>query len=104
MYIQLMSRSYGVHEPIKHIEIPCRFEDVYLSEDHINEELLLEKIPPNWLPVKPKNILLTVVKGYDGTGQAGLSIFRSWAKYFDSYVLQLRKEPEDWWGESKTTK
>lgn len=43
MYIQLMHRHYGMHEPIKHTEIPCEFSDVYLSEDNINEELLLKK-------------------------------------------------------------
>ena len=33
MYIQLMHRHYGLHEPIKHIEILCEFSDVYLAKN-----------------------------------------------------------------------
>ena len=44
MYIQLMHRHYGLHEPIKHTEIPCNFGDVYISEDNINEDILLGNI------------------------------------------------------------
>ena len=100
MYIQLMHRSCGVHSPIKHIEIPCSFYDVYRSENNINEELLISNIPEGWLPVKPLRILITVVdENGCGTGQLGLNKFRNWAKYFDSYVLELLEEPCDWWEE-----
>lgn len=99
MYIQLMHRHYGMHEPIKHTEIPCEFSDVYLSEDNINEELLLKNIPEGWLPTKPNLILLTVGDKYGSTGQYGLKKFRSWAKYFDAYCLEIHKEPLDWWSE-----
>ena len=97
MYIQLMHRSLGVHDPIKHIEIPCRFEDVYLGEDNINEDLLLENIPKGWLPTSPSLILLTVGNKYGTTGQYNLDKFRVWAKYFDAYCLELHKEPLEWW-------
>lgn len=97
MYIQLMHRHYGFHKPIKHIEIPCEFSEVYLGDNNINEELLLESIPKDWLPTKPSSILLTVENKFGGTGQYGLNKFCSWAKYFDSYVLELHKEPLDWW-------
>lgn len=93
MYIQLMHRHYGVHKPIKNIEIPCDFSDVYIAEDHINEELLLKNIPDGWLPTKPSKILLTVEAEHGVTGQYGLEKFCSWAKYFDAYVLELHKEP-----------
>lgn len=99
MYIQLMHRSYGVHSPIKHIEIPCEFSEVYLGDDDINEELLLTSIPEGWLPTAPKSILLAVADKYGSTGQCKLSKFRSWAKYFDAYCLELHKEPLDWWSE-----
>jgi hypothetical protein len=88
-----------VHDPIKHIEIDCEFSDVYLGLDRINEELLLEHIPEGWLPVDPSKILLTVGDKYGATGQYNLDKFMSWAKYFNSYVLELLKEPLDWWEE-----
>ena len=101
MYIQLMHRHYGLHSPIKHIEIPCEFSDVYLGEDNINEELLLESIPEGWLPTKTESILLATADKYGSTGQRGLKKFRSWAKYFDAYCLELHQEPLDWWSEEK---
>lgn len=99
MYIQLMHRHHGVHDPIKHIEIPCNFSDVYLKEDCINEKLLLENIPEGWLPKPPGEILLSVGDDDGGSGQRGLEIFRNWAKYFDSYSLELREKPSKWWNE-----
>lgn len=101
MYIQLMHRHYGLHSPIKHIEIPCEFSDIYRGEDNINEELLLESIPEGWLPTKTENILLATADKYGSTGQRGLNKFRSWAKYFDAYCLELHKEPLDWWNEEQ---
>lgn len=101
MYIELRHRHYGVHKPVKHIEIPCAFSDVYLGEDHINEKLLLENIPDGWLPTKPCNILLTVDFGNCGCGQYGVNEFRPWAKYFDSYVLTLCEKPENCLGYAK---
>ena len=97
MYIQLMRRHYGVHSPIKHVEIPCNFNDVYLGEDHINELLLLSNIPDGWLPVEPQNILLVVIDEHgNGTGQY-CKIFRNWEKYFSCYVLELHENPAEWW-------
>ena len=100
MYIQLMHRRYGVHSPIKHTEIPCEFSEVYIGEDNINEELLLESIPEGWLPVEPNKILLGVADKNGSSGQRGLNKFLSWGKYFSSYVLELHEEPEDWWNEA----
>ncbi|MBQ8234431.1 MAG: hypothetical protein IJZ36_02460 [Bacilli bacterium] len=100
MYIQLCHRHHGCHKPIKHIEIPCEFSSVYLAEDNINEDLLLESIPSDWLPVNSNLILITVADENGSTGQRGLTKFRSWAKYFDSYVLELIEEPLSWWNEN----
>lgn len=100
MYIQLYHRHHGLHIPIKHMEISCDFNSVYLSEDYINEELLLSKIPDKWLPVPEQRILLTVGNEGGAVGQHGLSKFRSWGKYFDAYVLELLNEPMDWWEDS----
>lgn len=99
MYIQLMRRHYGMHSPIKHIEIPCEFSDVYKGDDNINEKLLLNSIPDGWLPVEPRKILLTVADEYGSTGQSYLDVFRNWSKYFDSYVLELIEKPLNWWSE-----
>lgn len=101
MYIQLSHRSYGIHESIKHIEIPCNFADVYHGDNRIDERLLLDNIPDGWLPTKPKNILLTVNNERGGTGQNNLNYFRPWAKYFDCYVLALYEKPLSWWEEAK---
>lgn len=101
MYIQLMHRHYGVHVPIKHLEIDCDFDEVYLGLDHINEELLLKSIPEGWLPTNTEKILLTVADKYGSTGQYNLVKFRPWAKYFDAYCLELHKEPLDWWDKEK---
>lgn len=101
MYIQLMRRSYGLHEPIKHLEIPCDFSDIYLGENNINEDLLLEHIPEGWLQDKPSNVLITVANKNYTTGQYGLKKFKSWAKYFNAYVVELHRKPLDWWDEEE---
>ena len=100
MYIQLMRRSYGIHTPIKHLEIPCDFSDIYLGENNINEDLLLEHIPKGWLQDKPSNVLITVANNNGSTtGQFKLKKFKSWAKYFNAYVVELHRKPLDWWSE-----
>ena len=99
MYIQLMHRHYGCHSPIKHIEIPCEFADVYRGKNNIDEDLLLRSIPDGWLPVNPSEILLDVADKWGSIGQRNLKVFHSWAKYFDAYCLELHKEPLDWWKE-----
>lgn len=99
MYIQLMHRHYGVHKPIRHLEIPCNFRDVYIADDNINEELLIQNIPEGWLPVAPNLILLTKANEYGSDGQSNLNIFRPWGKYFDCYVLELLENPLSWWNE-----
>ena len=96
MYIQLMHRHYGIHSPVKRVEIPCGFEEVCQGENKINEDKLLENIPDGWLPDRPENILITVAGVHCSIGQYGLKKFRSWAKYFDAYVLELwDKSPEE---------
>ena len=93
MKVSLYYRRYGLHKKIKEIDLSLCFKDVYVKEDCINEDLLLCALPNEWLPVEPSKILLTVAdrKGC-GTGQRGLEKFMSWAKYFDSYVLELEED------------
>ena len=67
---------------------------MYLGDDNINEQLLLDNIPKDFLPDKPNQILLVVEdKSGNGTGQRGLKIFRNWSKYFDCYSLTISKHP-----------
>lgn len=95
MYIQLMHRHYGIHSPVKRVEISCGFEEV-CQGGKINEDILLKNIPDEWLPDKPGNILITIADEHGSTGQYKLKKFRSWAKYFDAYVLELwDKNPEE---------
>lgn len=101
MYIQLTYRKYGSYNEIKHIEIPCEFSKVYLGEDNIDEKLLFESIPKGWLPTAPRKILLAVADKNGSTGQSNLKAFSSWTKCSDSYVLELHKEPLDWWSEKQ---
>lgn len=90
MKIQLRHRHYGVHELIKEIEMNENIENVYLAEDNINEDFLLSLIPNGWLPVDPKYILIMVSdKNGGSTGQRGLTKFRNWSKYYDSYSLDI---------------
>lgn len=97
MFIELNHRHSGIHTPIKYLEISCEFSDIFLGNDNINEDLLLKNIPEGWLPEPPNRILLAVGDKYGATGQGGLHKFRSWAKYFDAYCLDLRKEPSVWY-------
>lgn len=93
MKVILYKRRYGVHRFVKECEVPVSFNKVYIKEDVINEDLLLNLLPKNWLPVEPREILLTISdKEGCGTGQRGLNRFLPWAKYFDSYVIELQED------------
>ena len=88
--IILCKRHFGEHKILKEINVDCKFSDVYLGEDDINEELLLSVIPKNFLPTEPKNILLVKIdEDGGGTAQRGLNIFKNWSKYYDAYVLHI---------------
>lgn len=97
MKISLWRRQYGIHEKVKETTIEGDFNDYYKGEDDINEDLLMQNIPEKFLPKKPERILISVqsvnssgeVTG--GTGQRRLKVFKNWAKYFDSYVLELER-------------
>lgn len=105
MFVQLMHRHYGVHEPVKHLELPCSFDDVYRGENNIDEDILLQLVPDGWLPISSKGILISVVTpdGRGTTGQSKLKHFLNWAKYFDAYVLELHDKPLDWWTNNEQT-
>jgi hypothetical protein len=97
MKVILNHRHYGIHTPVKETEIEGKFEDYYFGEDQINEDLLLKNLPEGFLPISPSKVLLMVQEVNStgeiigGKGQRGLSKFRNWAKYFDSYSLELCK-------------
>jgi len=101
MKVALAHRRYGVHEHVKEAEVPGDFADYATLADEsrgeyaVSEDKLIAALPAGFLPVPPGKVLLVVADGNSGTGQAGLSRFRNWAKYFDSWVLDLVKaDPE----------
>lgn len=94
MKIELRKRHLGVHRHIWTIDVAGEFLDYAKPVDGdnrfaIDEARLLAAIPVGFLPVESKQILLSVGDGSHGTGQSGLSLFRNWAKYFDSYSLLM---------------
>lgn len=96
MKIELRHRHYGVHELIKECEIYGSFNEyctLISGDDYkINEQKLINNLPDKFLPVDPKYILVSIQNDKWGTGQMHLDIFRTWAKYFDSYVLDIIKD------------
>jgi hypothetical protein len=98
--IVLDHRRFGIHSPVSETEIPGEFGDYATpmpmprirSDEHaIDEDKLLAALPEGFLPVPAKFVLLAVSDEDGGTGQAGLSRFRNWAKYFDAYILNIMK-------------
>lgn len=95
MKVCLKHRHFGVHEFVREIEISGKFEDYLVREDEdksrrvLDEQKILDALPKGFLPQGPEKILLTVFEGSWGTAISVPSLFRSWAKYFDSYVLTL---------------
>lgn len=100
MKVSLCHRNVGVHSHIREAEIPGEFSDYCtpLEDEHrshcysVNEDLLLERLPEGFLVAEPRWTLLTVEFEWGGAGQSGLTRFRSWAKYFPAYVLNLHAE------------
>lgn len=94
MKITLYHRHIGAHTPVKEAQIKGRFSDyartIQRSDDYkVDEEKLLANLPKGFLPTEPGKILLVIDDDHGGTGQRGLTRFRNWAKYFDSYSLGL---------------
>jgi hypothetical protein len=96
MKVNLRYRSYGVHELVNSIDIDGNFSNycTQTSKDDykIDEYKLIDNLPNDFLPVKPRNTLLTIGNEIGSTGQIHLSLFRPWAKYFDCYVVELMKD------------
>ena len=103
MKVRLFKRHYGVHTMVKETEIDGtlrRYIKKYDGEENknrvgdfytINEERLIGALPKNFLPVEPSKVLVCVQdkSKMGSTGQSNLSTFRNWAKYFDSYSIEL---------------
>lgn len=98
MVIRLYHRTNGYHTLVKETKIPFTFRKYVKgcipTEHRIIEDLLIENIPDNFLPVESSKILLTVMdKSKTGaTGQRGLSRFKNWSKYFPGYCLDLTRD------------
>lgn len=101
MIIKLYHRHYGIHSLVKAVEIKGGFSDYCKKNPNANnyndkyiiaEERLIENLPPDLLPNKPQATLLTVGNERGSTGLYNVNVFMVWAKYFDSYVLELFEE------------
>ena len=101
MRVTLYKRHYGVHSYVKKCYVKGKYTD-YLeklpSKPHdaadnfkVNEELLIQRLPKRFLLVEPSEVLLDVRTDKNGgSGQRGLTHFRNWCKYFDSYSIELK--------------
>lgn len=91
--VLLFHRHYGVHSLVKEIEIEgrlCRYARLKRRDEYIvDEERLLSALPDDFMPVSPDNCLLMIGDKRGSTGQIGLKLFKNWAKYFDSYSIEI---------------
>lgn len=96
MKIVLYRMVSVINQPVKKIEIQGEFEDYYLGLDQINEELLLENLPPDFLPpIKLQEVSIMVEEEiYEPTGeplgvtgQRNLTIFQNYCKQSLQYSL-----------------
>lgn len=95
--VSMHHRSDGYHSFIQKCVIPVEFNDIYIKEDSVNEQLLVDSLPDKFLFCKPSQCLL-LVEDEDrsgNTGQRGLHIFRNWAKYFPSYSITISRVMDD---------
>lgn len=96
MKVVLFQRKNGYHKHIKEVEIEGVLSDYYRGIDTINENLLLDKLPEDFLPINHSRVLLSVAevddkgKVYGSIGQRGLISFMNWAKYFNAYSIELQ--------------
>lgn len=93
----LHHREFGRYHFIKEIYLPVNHKHLIKPistpgerEDfEVDEDFLLELLPEDFLPVKPKFCLLCVDDKTGGIGLINTKKFRSYAKYFHSYSLSL---------------
>lgn len=102
MIVQLYHRTCGKHLNIKDCEIEGSFKKYgrvkqpttwWAGKEYeiTNEEALLAALPKDFLPVDPSKVLILVSEGNSTIGVRDLKIFQPWAKYFDSYSINLIK-------------
>lgn len=96
MKVTLAYRRYGRHDFRNEAEVSGTFDDyckhIEGQDYEIDERKLIKALPRGFLVGEPGQILLCVEEDWGGTGQINLNHFRSWAKYFDSYVLNIHKD------------
>ena len=92
MYLYLLRRTRNVQRSVKSLWLPCRLEQVATPDGRLDEQMLLRIVPPGWLPVKASEILLSVAYPWGSLGLKRLKAFRPWARGFDCYVLELRRD------------
>lgn len=99
MRVVLARRHHGQHAFVKEARVPGPFSR-YVRHLHdpdavrgqlpvVDEARLLAKLPRDFLPAPPKEVLL-MADDQDGGGCTAVGepkIFRRWGKYFDVYSL-----------------
>lgn len=104
----LAKRHYGVHTPVKTIEVDLDYDAVvtvepllredgsrYGSRTHVDEDAVLAVIPEGFLPQRTEWILLCAGDEHGSSGVYDTKHFKSWAKYFDAYSLTVQRPDEE---------
>jgi hypothetical protein len=97
MKIRLIKREHsGIGTPLKDAIINGKFEDYYKGENSINEKLLIQNLPQDFLPTSPEKVLIFVETIQDDPvfflapkGQTGLKAFLNWHKDHDTFLILL---------------
>lgn len=91
--ITLFWRHYGVHTAKKRFLVECEPLIGGTKSDPfiLDEEKLLEIIGEDFLPVPSEKVLLMI----NGKGVIETNKFHIWAKYFDSYSLEVTDDEND---------
>lgn len=97
MRVYLRKKEFAATAPIKKVSLQGNFYDYYMGKDNINERLLLDHLPNNFLPKDCQYIAVMVEdeiskesgRVISNTGQRNLNIFKDYDKYSNKYSLLL---------------
>ena len=100
MRIQLYKVVNGEHVFIKEESIPGNFDKFvrfkYASPSgrsykyyKVQEALLVQDIPPGFLPNRPRRIMLAITEGETMHVQTNLRVFRNANEHANSYIVTL---------------
>ena len=88
MNITLFSRRNGLYQETNSTDIAGNRSD-YFDGEKFNEQKLLDALPENFLPTKPKGVMVTVEVNFTfSRGIKNVSIFKKYSDA-DAYVLDI---------------